>query len=70
MIKMDEKLRSKIIKELKDEIVSIQQLSKIVKFRTNKNLQRFVDTINEMCYRDELMPITMQQEKCLMLIRR
>ena len=67
---MDEKMRSKIIKELKDEIVSLQQLSKIVKFRTNKNLQKFIDTINEMCYQDELLPVTMNQEKCLMLVRK
>ena len=67
---MNEKLRSKIIKELKDEIVSLQELSKIVKFRTNKNLQAFIDTINEMCYQDELLSVTMNQKKCLMLVRK
>lgn len=67
---MDEKLRSKIIKELKDEIVSLKELSKIVKLRTNKNLQKFINTVNEMCYQDELLPVTMNQEKCLMLVRK
>lgn len=67
---MDSKLRLKIIKELKDEIVSLQELSKIVKLRTNKNLQRFIDTVNVMCYQDELLPVTMNQEKCLMLVRK
>ena len=67
---MNAKMRTKIIKELREEIVSLQELSKIVKLRTNKNLQTFIDTVNEMCYREELMPITMNQEKCLMLIKR
>lgn len=67
---MNAKMRIKIIKELRDDIVSLQELSKIVKFRTNKNLQTFIDTVNEMCYREELMPVTMNQEKCLMLIKR
>jgi hypothetical protein len=67
---MNAKMRTKIIKELKDEIISIQELSKIVKLRTNKNLQKFIDTVNEMCYQDELLPVTMNQEKCLMLVRK
>lgn len=67
---MNAKMRTKIIKELREEIVTLQELSKIVKLRTNRNLQTFIDTVNEMCYREELMPITMNQEKCLMLIRR
>ena len=67
---MNAKMRTKIIKELREEIVSLQELSKIVKLRTNKNLQTFIDTVNEMCYREELMPVTMNQEKCLMLIKR
>ena len=67
---MDTKMRIKIIKELKDEILSIQELSKIVKLRTNKNLQRFIDTVNEMYNNDELMSVTMNQERCLMLIRK
>lgn len=67
---MNAKMRTKIIKELREEIVSLQELSKIVKLRTNKNLQTFIDTVNEMCYREELMPVTMNQEKCLMLIRK
>lgn len=67
---MNAKMRTKIIKELREEIVTLQELSKIVKLRTNKNLQTFIDTVNEMCYREELMPVTMNQEKCLMLIRR
>ena len=67
---MDSKMRLKIIKELKNEIVSLQELSKIVKLRTNKNLQKFIDTVNMMCYQDELLPVTMNQEKCLMLVRK
>lgn len=67
---MKEKMRSKIIKELKDEILSIQELSKIVKLRTNKNLQKFIDTVNEMYNNDELISVTMNQEKCLMLVRK
>lgn len=67
---MDTKMRLKIIKELKDEIISIQELSKIVKFRTNKNLQMFIDTVNEMYNNDELMSVTMNQERCLMLVRK
>lgn len=67
---MNAKMRTKIIKELREEIVTLQELSKIVKLRTNKNLQTFIDTVNEMCYREELMPVTMNQEKCLMLIKR
>lgn len=70
MGKMDTKMRLKIIKELRDEIISIQELSKIVKFRTNKNLQKFIDTVNEMYNNDELMSVTMNQERCLMLVRR
>ncbi len=67
---MNAKMRTKIIKELKDEIVTLQELSKIVKLRTNRNLQTFIDTVNEMYNNDELMSITMNQEKCLMLIKR
>ena len=67
---MNAKMRIKIIKELKDEIISIQELSKIVKFRTNKNLQMFIDTVNEMYNNDELMSVTMNQERCLMLVRK
>lgn len=67
---MDTKMRLKIIKELRDEIISIQELSKVVKFRTNKNLQKFIDTVNAMCYQDELLPVTMNQEQCLMLVRK
>ena len=67
---MDNKMRLKIIKQLRNDIVSIQKLSKIVKFRTNKRLQTFVDTVNEMSYRDEIMPITIEEEKCLMLIKK
>lgn len=67
---MNAKMRTKIIKELKDEILTIQELSKIVKFRTNKNLQKFIDTVNEMYNNDELLSVTMNQEKCLMLVRK
>jgi hypothetical protein len=67
---MNAKMRTKIIKELKDEIISIQELSKIVKFRTNKNLQKFIDTVNEMYNNDELLSVTMNQERCLMLVRK
>lgn len=67
---MNAKMRTKIIKELREEIVTLQELSKIVKLRTNKNLQKFIDTVNEMCYREELIPVTMNQERCLMLIKR
>lgn len=67
---MNIKMRTKIIKELKDEILTIQELSKIVKFRTNKNLQTFIDTVNEMYNNEELMSVTMEQEKCLMLVRK
>ena len=67
---MNAKMRTKIIKELKDEIVTLQELSRIVKLRPNRNLQTFIDTVNEMYNNDELMSITMNQEKCLMLIKR
>lgn len=67
---MNAKMRTKIIKELKDEIVTLQELSKIVKLRTNKNLQTFIDTVNEMYNNDELMSITMNQQRCLMLVRK
>ena len=67
---MDTKMRLKIIKELKDEIVTLPELSKIVKLRTNKNLQKFIDTVNEMYNNDELLSVTMNQEKCLMLVRK
>ena len=64
---MNAKMRTKIIKELKDEIVTLQELSKIVKLRTNKNLQTFIDTVNEMYNNDELMSVIMNQQQCLML---
>lgn len=67
---MNAKMRTKIIKKLKDEIVTLQELSKIVKLRTNRNLQTFIDTVNEMYNNDELMSVTMNQEKCLMLVKR
>lgn len=67
---MNAKMRTKIIKELKDEIVTLQELSKIVKLRTNKNLQTFIDTVNEMYNNDELMSVTMNQQRCLMLVRK
>ena len=60
-------MRTKIIKELKDEIVTLQELSKIVKLRTNRNLQTFIDTVNEMYNNDELMSVIMNQQQCLML---
>ena len=67
---MNAKMRTKIIKELKDEIVTLQELSKIIKLRTNKNLQTFIDTVNEMYNNDELMSVTMNQQRCLMLVRK
>lgn len=64
---MDNKIRLKVLKELRDEAVSINQLSKVVRFRTKKNLQTFINTINYMYSNDEVMVLTENQEKKLIL---
>lgn len=67
---MDEKIRLKIKRALKDGVLTPQQLTKVLTFKTKKNLQKFIDTINMMYSNDELMPITFEQEKYLMLVRK
>lgn len=64
---MDKKMRLKVLKQLRNEAVSINELSKMVKFRTRKNLQTFVDTINYMYSKDEVVVLTENQEKKLIL---
>lgn len=67
---MDEKIRTKIRKALTDEALSIHQLSRVLTFRTKKNLQKFIDTINQMYSDDELLLISENQEKYFMLVRK
>lgn len=55
---MDEKLRLKIKKALLTGELTPNQLSRVLTFRTKKNIQKFIDTVNAMYSRDEIMPIT------------
>ena len=55
---MDEKLRLKIKKALIKGDLTPAQLSRVLTFRTKKNLQKFIDTINGMYSHDEIMPYT------------
>lgn len=67
---MDEKLRLKIRKALADGFLTPAQLSRVLTFRTKKNLQKFMDTVNAMYSNDEILPVTFEEEKYLMLVRR
>ncbi len=65
---MDEKLRLKIKKALLKGDLTPAQLSRVLTFRTKKSMQKFIDTVNAMYSRDEIMPYTdYQGEKYLVL---
>ena len=67
---MNDKLKMKLRYALRDEIISIEQLTNILTFKTNVNLTKFMNAINEMYSDDEIMPVTINDEKCLMLRRK
>lgn len=64
---MDERIRTKVRKALADGYLTPAQLSRVLMFRTKKNLQKFIDTINAMYSNEEIMPVTFEDEKYLAL---
>lgn len=67
---MEKKLYLKIRMALKDEILTPQDLTKILTFKTKGQLQRLMDALNEMYSDDQIVPVTIENTKHLMLVRR
>ena len=67
---MNDKLKQKLRLALQDGILTPEQLTKILTFKTKNQLTNLMNALNEMYSNDEIIPVTINEEKHLMLVRR
>lgn len=67
---MNDKLKQKLRLALRDGILTPEQLTKVLTFRTRNQLTNLMNALNEMYSDDELIPVTINEQKHLMLVRR
>lgn len=64
------KLKKKLIMALKDELLTPQELTSVLPFKTTKQLNNLKIALNKMYSDEEIVPVNVNCEKRLMLVRR
>ena len=67
---MNDKLKQKLRLALNDGVLTPEQLTKILTFKTRNQLTNLMNALNEMYSNDELIPVMINEQKHLMLVRR
>lgn len=66
---MENKIKLKLLKAMRDGYISYEQATKILTFKTKKQLTYLMNAINELYSEDKIMPVTVGQEKGLVLVK-
>ena len=67
---METKLKIKLLKAMRDGYISYEQAANLLMFKTKKQLTYLMNAINELYSEDKVMPVSIGQEKGLILIKR
>lgn len=67
---MKTKLKVKLLKAMRDGYISYEDATKILTFKTKKQLTYLMNAINELYSEDKVIPMTIGQEKGLLLVRK
>lgn len=62
-------MKLKLLKAMRDGYISYEQATKILTFKTKKQLTYLMNAINELYSEDKIMPVTVGQEKGLILVK-
>jgi hypothetical protein len=61
------KIKIKLLKAMQKGLITPYEATKVLTFKTKKELTKLMDTINELYQEEEIIPITIEQERYLML---
>lgn len=66
---MENKIKLKLLKAMRDGYISYEDATKILLFKTKKQLTYLMNAINELYSEEKVMPVTVGQEKGLVLVK-
>ena len=67
---MENKIKLKLLKAMRDGYISYEDATKVLMFKTKKQLTHLMNAINELYNEDKVMPVTLGQEKGLVLCKK
>ena len=67
---MENKIKIKLLKALRDGYITYEQATNVLLFKTKKQLTYLMNAINELYSEDKIIPVTIGQEKGLILCKK
>ena len=67
---MENKIKLKLLRALRDSYISYEQATNVLLFKSKKQLTYLMNAINELYSEDKIMPVTIGQEKGLILCKK
>lgn len=66
---MENKIKLKLLKAMRDGYISYEDATKVLLFKSKKQLTYLMNAINELYSEEKVMPVTVGQEKGLVLVK-
>lgn len=67
---MENKIKLKLLRALRDGYITYEQATDVLFFKTKKQLTYLMNAINELYSEDKVMPVSIGQEKGLILCKK
>ena len=67
---MENKIKLKLLKAMREGYISYEDDTKVLMFKTKKQLTYLMNAINELYNEDKIMPVTLGQERGLILCKK
>ena len=67
---MNDKLKQKLIRALEEGMLTPEQITKVLTFKTKGQLIKLMNALNELYSEDKIIPVTIDDTKHLMLVKR
>lgn len=64
---MENKIKIKLLRALRDGYITYKEATDVLLFKTKKQLTYLINAINELYSEDKIMPVSIGQEKGLIL---
>lgn len=64
---MENKIKIKLLRALRDGYITYEEATDVLLFKTKKQLTYLINAINELYSEDKIMPVSIGQEKGLIL---
>lgn len=66
---MENKIKLKLLKAMRDGYISYEDATKVLLFKSKKQFTYLMNAINELYSEEKVMPVTVGQEKGLVLVK-